>query len=1520
MPGSSSQDDDLPLDAEKTQPVPAPSPSDLVHENAARLLAGMLGSTSTGMEGEGDVIGPYRLCELLGEGGFGNVWHAEQTQVIRREVALKVIKPGMDSAQVLGRFNQERQALASLKHPNIAMLLDAGVGPNGRPYFAMELVHGGPITDWCKAADATLQERLQMFIQICHAVQHAHEKGILHRDIKPTNILVADINGQPVPKVIDFGVAKALNATSLEELTQFTQADQAVGTPLYMSPEQIQGDRELDARSDVYALGVVLYELLTGSLPFDTTTAAARGVEGLKRLILDTIPERPSTRARRRTGTQKHRPKKGFEASLSMLPADLDWITMRALEKHRARRYPTAAEFAADVQRHLDCQPVLARPPSVTYRSGRWLRRNRMAGYLATVALASGAVVAVWNRVAPSESPPPQEQRKAASLPSFKFPPPRTSAELANKSMTNSLGMKFVPVPDTDVLFCIHETRWQDYAAYAALVPGVDNAWRGSASEVVLAKADHPVTSVSWDDARAFCTWLSQKENKVFRLPTDHEWSMAAGLMEIGARYDVVASEQLDVKHFPWGIHFPPRAADGNYGNAVDARMEADPDGFQLTAPVMSYRPNPLGLYDLGGNVEEWCTFPHLLKRAAEIQRGGSYETTSRHLLLASTRHWVPGPSRTNSAGFRVVLEASDVPATADATTDSVQSPLPASHPRTLMPVQFEFPPARSAEEVAKLTVTNSLGMKFLPVTIRGGPTDRQQVLFSIWHTRLQDYQGFARETGRGWAKPFFEQGPDHPAVNVSWHDANAFCAWLTEKERKAGKIPADQSYRLPGDREWSCAVGISELEDATRDRPDNQIGRKAAIYPWGAQAERPNHVGNYLSVEALPLLTRSELYSNSLAVPPAYYDGHATTCPVGSYQANHLGLHDMGGNVWQWMAEESPPPAINNRILRGASWETPFLYGIALTRREGGPSTQGRDDVGFRVVLASATTSSAQPTPPPAPAASNPTSAAQFEFPPPRTAEELARLTTINSLGMKFVPVPITGGPTDKQRVLFSIWTTRVRDYQIFAKETNRQSPKPLFDQGPDHPAVNMTWQEANDFCAWLTGKERKAGSLPPDQSYRLPSDREWSCAAGIEGLEDAARAAGSAPPIIYPWGTQATKPDHAGNYYSAEVAPLLASDETPRFRDRLPPSYQVAPSYRDGHATTAPVGSYAPNHLGLYDMGGNVWQWTADTHPDSPIHFSRILRGGSWLYHHALLTLREAGNPRTCRDANGFRVVLSANLPEPAPPPRKFPDPLPPAEVARWSSTNSLGMKFVPVPGTSVLFCIHETRRQDYAAYAAAVPGLDSTWRRTPTGEALAKPGHPVTSVNWADARAFCRWLSLKENKAYRLPSDHEWSLAVGLKEAEPYTQDSMFPPLLNQTLYPWGTHFPPKREDGNYAEKGNARYSADADGFMVTTPVMQYKPNAFGLHDMGGNVSEWCAFEPAHGRTAEIQRGASMLSTHDLLLASHRLWVHAPHRLSSQGFRVVLEAGASAAEQGTAELAPPLPTPGPPTAPPQ
>jgi serine/threonine protein kinase/tetratricopeptide (TPR) repeat protein len=331
-------------------------------------------------EGPGTVIGPYKLLEQIGEGGFGVVFMAEQQEPLRRKVALKVVKPGMDTRQVVARFEAERQALALMDHPNIARVFDGGETASGRPYFVMELVRGFPITAFCDQNQLTPRRRLELFLSVCQAVQHAHQKGIIHRDLKPANILVTLHDGVPVVKVIDFGIAKALGQ-QLTDKTLFTNFAQLIGTPLYMSPEQAEmSGLDVDTRSDVYSLGVLLYELLTGTTPFDRERLRTAGYDEIRRIIREEEPPRPSKRLSTLTKTltavsaQRATDPKRLR---QMFRGELDWIVMRALEKDRNRRYESASAFAADVRRHLDDEPVLACPPSAGYRLRKFVRRNK---------------------------------------------------------------------------------------------------------------------------------------------------------------------------------------------------------------------------------------------------------------------------------------------------------------------------------------------------------------------------------------------------------------------------------------------------------------------------------------------------------------------------------------------------------------------------------------------------------------------------------------------------------------------------------------------------------------------------------------------------------------------------------------------------------------------------------------------------------------------------------------------------------------------------------------------------------------------------------------------------------------------------------------------------------------------------------------------------------------------------------------------------------------------------------------
>ncbi|WP_146451664.1 serine/threonine-protein kinase [Bythopirellula polymerisocia] len=340
---------------------------------------------------EHPVIDRYKLLEEIGHGGMGTVYMAQQLEPVKRRVALKVINPGMDSREVIARFEAERQALAMMDHPHIARVLDAGTTDQGRPYFVMELVRGVPITDYCQQQQLGLEDRLRLFTEVCQAVQHAHQKGIIHRDLKPSNVMVSDHDGEPVVKVIDFGVAKALHQ-ELTAKTLFTKFSQLVGTPLYMSPEQAQlSGLDVDTRSDVYALGVLLYELLTGTTPFDRETLAQAGIDAARRIICEEVPPRPSTRLSTLHAVEStlktSSPKETKHVELE-LRDELDWIVMKALEKDRKRRYESASAMAADVQRYLQDEPVEACPPAKLYLLKKFTERNRSLVALLAVSLA----------------------------------------------------------------------------------------------------------------------------------------------------------------------------------------------------------------------------------------------------------------------------------------------------------------------------------------------------------------------------------------------------------------------------------------------------------------------------------------------------------------------------------------------------------------------------------------------------------------------------------------------------------------------------------------------------------------------------------------------------------------------------------------------------------------------------------------------------------------------------------------------------------------------------------------------------------------------------------------------------------------------------------------------------------------------------------------------------------------------------------------------------------------------------
>jgi serine/threonine protein kinase len=374
-----------------------------VTTRTATSLTSVRVGKSVPTEGPGTRIGYYKLLQRIGEGGCGVVYMAEQESPVRRRVALKIIRLGMDTENVIARFEGERQALAMMDHPNIARVFDAGATETGRPFFVMELVRGVKITEYCDQNHLDTRQRLDLFIQICRAIQHAHQKGIIHRDIKPSNILVTLHDGVPVPKVIDFGIAKATEGR-LTERTMFTAYEQFIGTPAYMSPEQAEmSGLDIDTRSDIYSLGVLLYELLAGKTPFDGRKLVQSGLDEMRKTLREREPQRPSTMLTTLAGEDLTTTAQARQVEpprlISLLRGDLDWIVMKALEKDRRRRFETVNGLAMDIQRYLHNEPVLARPPSRLYRLRKLVGRNKVvfaAGTAVVAALAVGLSASTW--------------------------------------------------------------------------------------------------------------------------------------------------------------------------------------------------------------------------------------------------------------------------------------------------------------------------------------------------------------------------------------------------------------------------------------------------------------------------------------------------------------------------------------------------------------------------------------------------------------------------------------------------------------------------------------------------------------------------------------------------------------------------------------------------------------------------------------------------------------------------------------------------------------------------------------------------------------------------------------------------------------------------------------------------------------------------------------------------------------------------------------------------------------------
>jgi serine/threonine protein kinase/formylglycine-generating enzyme required for sulfatase activity len=1065
------------------------------------------------------ILPQYEIVKMLGRGGMGAVYMGRQT-ALDRPVAIKILSSQLEESDMgfTERFKNEARAMGKLNHPAIVSVYEFGEHESGLLYIVMEYVDG---TDVAKmiAAKGRLHTEHAMAItaHVCDALSYAHERGIIHRDIKPANIMVG-YDGEV--KVADFGLAKV--STSNGSTLGLTQSGMAMGTLHFMAPEALMLGTAVDHRADIYAVGVMLYQMLTGKLPqgmfkmpslqiagldprYDGVIAKAMmedrdaryqsaremraGLDGILTQPVIKVDPAPAgaaapaaaalpTQARphRPTGQPYRPPQPRIAVQTQKRGSLMYWVVVLVLGAAVAlmlldrekQTSPAAAPqetatktgdpnktAASDTSSVPAPMPTVAKAPAAPAKPaaapvtnayawliGTWtqsygtpptpaLSMELRADYTAEMTAGGKTVQGRWNLSGQKlginwanghlheiivSTPEAVAELKGKGTPpnggSFPLlywkdvPPPAPAAVAAApkppaSTFTNSLGMKFIDVLGTEVQFCIHETRRRDYAAYASAVPGVDTQWQNPVFEnVPLAEGEaHPVSLVSWEEAKAFCDWLSKKEGRRYRLPTDREWSIASGLGDIEPPDLTVANVySMNTKDvYPWGTVWPPPEGVGNFADTAHAKaypqkrlLNGYSDGFATTAPVMSFLPNAVGLYDMAGNVQEFCNDLAGWGKTDRLRRGGSFKDWSANSLVSSYRAQITPTTRYELTGFRCVLELGKTATTSNSSLPQPISPIvgmsasvmPAVASATLWvdakgrSIQAKFVRLESgnvmlnvagrvqaaalstlsaaSQQIARdlanklesdmlLQATkdkpfvNSLGMKLVPLP---GTSN----LICIHETRRADYAKYATENqgiSMAWSSQFQLGVPvspedSHPVTALNWHEAIKFCSWLSRREGR--------HYRITSDREWSIAIGIASNEDPNSPiEALSENPKTGGRYVWGTRPRPTNNVGNFAD---------SALHDQMPMEPyiEGFSDGFATTSPVMSFKPNSLGIYDLGGNVWEWCSDRDDAVR-DTRILRGSSWGN-TENGMSLASfRFMLDASDGRFG-GFRVVL----------------------------------------------------------------------------------------------------------------------------------------------------------------------------------------------------------------------------------------------------------------------------------------------------------------------------------------------------------------------------------------------------------------------------------------------------------------------------------------------------------------------------------------------------------------------------------------
>lgn len=1380
--------------------------------------------------------GNYSVESFLGQGGMGAVYKGTQVR-LKRSVAIKIMRRAMgkdyDFEQ---RFEREAQAMAKLNHPNIVSVIDYGEAGPDYLYIVMELVDGADLMDVIRGGQMTQEMALSLLPQICDALQFAHDHGIVHRDIKPSNIMLTR-DGRI--KMADFGLAKRFDAESSFR----TQTGTGMGTPDYAAPEQFDPTSAIDHRADIYALGVMIYQMITGQLP--------RGVW-----------KPPSQRAE--------------------VAPQWDAIVSRAMQSDPSDRYQQASEVKTDVSSiplasvgraagpsAAASGPSSAISPNTANRAPGTPPKSKtplLLGIIVTALLVIiGAFVLQGPSTSTGSSHPPSKpgsspQTSTKSIPNA-LSPASTWQPLftAQEWRTAGAGHEFKdglvhltkgwrkPQPSADGMIrtrfrlradsktpCV--TTRQDQSNGTAYVLGVSsdgqfvylNRWESSKPVVIQgrplptpAQPGDTITlelQIQGDHLIGLFNGQTLIDAHDSTLKAPGEWGISADdawfesvevqplpaavagnskspentslLSGEGWRSLLTASggkeyEMIDgLARLRSGISSPETMRDG----VIRARLCFRPGGANI---ALTARVTPTGGYKLRINETGKSVFFEYANNKQETFEKLAEYTFPTPLLndqRINVELRVVGASLSGFVNGSKVLEVND--------TRISEKGLWGIQGREAWFESVEVQPTDvatiSPSSATKATpFTNTLGMQFVPVPITGGPTDKQRVLFSVWETRVQDYEFFAKDTGKQLTQMDFNQKPKEPVLMITFDDAQAFCLWLTERELHAGRLENGMIYRLPTDHEWSCAVGIGGEEDASK-LPEEKNSKILDLFSWGKKWPPTAGAGNFAGEEV-----KLEAGKSVRTSIEGYRDEYVRTAPVGSFAANTSGLFDLSGNAREWcLGTLSNQP--NMGILRGTAWNDAEPPRFLSSCRQAHRLDVRNPANGFRVVLAvsgypmtkndlrgttAVSKSPALPIPLPSPTPAIQTfSGHRYQFVPgniswtgakakaealgghlatvtskeeddfvratfgdripkmeegfwlgaheekrgagwrwvtgepftftawggampsmrsdmdqtaptalffqrhghspkgawtnyayaspkhaviagflvewddagtvsatPSSATQTAPFT--NTLGMKFVPVPINGGPTKGQRVLFSIWDTRVQDYVAYAS-SNPQADGGWKSQNkdgvpsgrePSHPVVGVNWDDAQAFCQWLTKKENAEGKLPQGMKYRLPRDEEWSWAVGLPpepGTTPEEKSERNS--VDFPWGKDWPPTKIVGNY-ADEIWHTTFPPRNNEKSGQMDHS-QWLHNYNDGFVTTSPVGSFPANPYGLYDMGGNVWQWCEDWWNTAQKH--RVLRGASWGFSErgALLSSNRHHYDASQRFANqGFRCVLA-------------------------------------------------------------------------------------------------------------------------------------------------------------------------------------------------------------------------------------------------------------------------------------